>query len=313
MNFISSAAANGAIGYDEYSYPLRKSFPVAKVENTAGYFTAPTQYNVAVALTRAKINYDQNPNHCTSLGYSPPCYLLQNLDEVYAYNDKRTYPLSSYSYMIIPTASDDARMTTAKRQTLADFLYYSVCQGQAEMGPIGYSPLPINLVQASFDQVAELKKADPGVDLNKRNVSTCHNPTFVAGQPKRNYLAEIAPLPPACDKTGAGPCTGSEGIINRNPLKGKVPPAGGPTTAVTSPAVTTPGATPTVDPLTGQQVAATAAPTDTEILAQATTLSDRSSARNGFLAVLAAVELMLILVLPPSVARVLSGRRGKAS
>ncbi len=58
--------------------------------------------------------------------------------------------MSSYSYMVIPTGHDDSKMTTAKRQTLADFLYYSVCEGQKEMGPIGYSPLPVNLVQASF-------------------------------------------------------------------------------------------------------------------------------------------------------------------
>ena len=58
MNFIASAAANGAIGYDEYSYALGKNYPVAKIENTAGYFTLPTQYNVAVALTQAIINND---------------------------------------------------------------------------------------------------------------------------------------------------------------------------------------------------------------------------------------------------------------
>ncbi len=52
-------------------------------------------------------------------------------------------------YMIIPTSSTDTRMTTAKRQTLADFLYYSVCDGQKEMGPIGYSPLPVNLCPAA--------------------------------------------------------------------------------------------------------------------------------------------------------------------
>ena len=37
-------------------------------------------------------------------------------------------------------------MTTGKRQALVDFLYYSICQGQKEIGPIGYSPLPVNLV-----------------------------------------------------------------------------------------------------------------------------------------------------------------------
>ena len=51
------------------------------------------------------------------------------------------------------------------------------------------------------------KTADPGVDLTQRDVTTCNNPTFVAGHPTSNYLAEIAPLPPACDKAGAGPCT----------------------------------------------------------------------------------------------------------
>ena len=34
MNFISSGAANGAIGYDEYSYALGKNYPVAKVLNS---------------------------------------------------------------------------------------------------------------------------------------------------------------------------------------------------------------------------------------------------------------------------------------
>jgi phosphate transport system substrate-binding protein len=198
INFITSAAANGAIGYDEYSYALAKNYPVAKVENAAGYFTLPTQFNVAVALTKAQINEDK----------SSPDYLLQKLDEVYRYTDPRTYPMSSYSYMIIPTASDDSRMNTAKRQTLADFIYYSVCQGQAQVGPVGYSPLPLNLVQASFDQVGKLKQADANVDLTQRNVTTCNNPTFVAGHLSENHLAQIAPKPPACDKAGQGPCTG---------------------------------------------------------------------------------------------------------
>ena len=210
MNFLSSSAGNGAIGYDEYSYALGKNYPVARIENSAGYYTAPTQYNVAVALTKAVINYNK----------SSPDYLLQNLDNVYADNDTRTYPLSSYSYGLIPTAANDPRMTTAKRQTLADFLSYSVCQGQAEIGVIGYSALPINLVQASFQQVAQLHKADTRVNLQNANVSSCHNPTFVAGQPNRNYLAEVAPKPPACAKAGAGPCMNNEDLINGNVVNG---------------------------------------------------------------------------------------------
>jgi phosphate transport system substrate-binding protein len=210
MNFITSSAGNGAIGFDEYSYALLANFPVAKVLNANGYYTAPTQYNVAVALTKAKINYDK-----TSINY-----LTQDLSYVYGYHDDRVYPLSSYSYMIIPTGTNSTETktsTTAQRQTLADFLYYSICQGQGEVGPIGYSPLPINLVQDGFGQIAKLKAADPNVDLTERNVSTCHNPTFIAGKPTVNYLAQVAPKPPACDKKGAGPCDANAGIITQNP------------------------------------------------------------------------------------------------
>ncbi|MCW2673219.1 MAG: phosphate transporter substrate-binding protein PhoT family [Frankiales bacterium] len=223
MNYVASDAADGAIGYDEFSYALGKNFPVAKLENAGGYFTQPTQYNVAVALTKAKINTNK----------SSPNYLLQDLSSVYTYTDRRTYPLSSYSYMIIPTGSSDARMTTAKRQTLADYLYYSICDGQKEMGPIGYSPLPINLAQASFDQIAKLKQADNNVDLTKRSISTCGNPTFVAGQPNRNYLAEIAPQPPACDAATSDPCAAGTALV-ANPTKNGQLPTGGSTTTGTT-------------------------------------------------------------------------------
>ncbi|GMA86701.1 hypothetical protein GCM10025868_19510 [Angustibacter aerolatus] len=142
-----------------------------QARNAAGYFTLPTQYNVAVALTQAQINTDK----------SSPNYLLQNLDRVYTYRDVRTYALSSYSYMIIPTAANDQTMTTGKRQTLADYLKYSICEGQREMGPIGYSPLPINLVQAAFDQTAKAKQADPDVDVASSTVSSLPQPDVRAG------------------------------------------------------------------------------------------------------------------------------------
>lgn len=205
MNYISSASGDGTIGYDEYAYPLGLGSPVAKIENTAGYFVLPDQYNDAVALTQAKINMDKSSKD----------YLLQTLDKVYTYSDPRTYPLSSYSYAIIPTAPNDTRMTTAKRQTLADFLFYSVCGGQTAIGATGYSSLPLNLVTASFQQIAKLKTADPKVDVTTQNPANCDNPTFDRAHPTRNHLAEIAPQPAACDKVGAGPC-GTASASNPN-------------------------------------------------------------------------------------------------
>lgn len=196
MNYVASSEANGSIGYVEYFYPLQVNYPVVKVLNTAGYFTLPTQYNVAVSLEQAQINTDP----------SSPNYLLQNLSNVYVDPDPRTYPLSSYVYMIEPTGATDPSVSSGMRQTLADYEYYDICQGQSGIGALGYSSLPVNLVQAAFGQIQKLQQADPSIDLSNLNITTCNNPTFVPGQPDTNYLAQIAPLPPSCDKQGAGPC-----------------------------------------------------------------------------------------------------------
>jgi hypothetical protein len=250
MNTIAGFAGNGTIGYVEYSYPLNKDYPVVKVLNKAGYYVEPTQYNTAVALTKAQINQDP----------ASPLYLTQVLDQVYANPDARAYPISSYSYMIIPTGAADTRMTTAKRQTIADFLYYSLCAGQTKAGPYGYSPLPLNLVQAGFDQVAKLKVADPLVDLTDRDVKSCNNPTFDGKNLSKNKLAEIAPQPAACDKTGAGPCGTETGTNQPSTDDPDAPtseaPAGGGGTDVPPPAPVDTG--PVVDPDTGEVVAAPA-------------------------------------------------------
>jgi phosphate ABC transporter phosphate-binding protein len=248
MNTIAGFAGNGTIGYVEYSYPLNKDYPVVKVENKAGYFVEPTDFNTAVALTKAQINQDPNS----------PLYLTQILDGVYTNSDPRAYPISSYSYMIIPTGSTDPRMTTAKRQTLADFMYYSLCAGQTKAGPYGYSPLPLNLVQAGFDQIAKLKTADPLVDLTDRDVKSCNNPTFDGKNLSKNMLAEKAPQPEACDKVGAGPCGYDTG---QNVPSGAQQPTGGTSQAPAADGTSPPTDTaPVVDSTTGEVVQA--APVD---------------------------------------------------
>jgi phosphate transport system substrate-binding protein len=304
MNFLSSAAGNGAIGYDEYSYALNKGYPVAKVKNRADYFTLPTQYNVAVALTLADIDLsDVN---------DPTKYLTQKLDRVYTNPDNRTYPLSSYSYLILPTgtSTQDSRITTAKRQTLVDFLYYSICPGQREMGPLGYSPLPLILVQRGFDQVQKLKSADPAVDIQKRDTSTCNNPTFVPGHPDQNYLAQIAPVPPACDQSGQGPCGAGGGSSGGGAGTGGgsgsgTGASGAPGTGASA------GAGTHIDPETGQVVANGAdAGSGGDAVAAANDLAaSRTSGLTGVLGPLAALELLAVLVVPVLLNRWLSRRR----
>ena len=314
MNTISGFAGNGTIGYVEYSYPLNKDYPVVKVLNKGGYFVEPTQYNVAVALTKAKINQDK----------SSPMYLTQILDGVYRSTDPRAYPLSSYSYMIIPTGAADQRMTTAKRQTLGDFMYYSLCEGQSKAGAYGYSPLPLNLVQAGFAQLAQLKAADPAVDLTNRDVTKCNNPTFVAGDLKRNKLAEVAPAPAACDKLGEGPCGTSTGTgepstdetVTEDPAAeqtggkgGKNKPAGavepGGDTGAVEGAPVDPGAVAgTIDPVTGETIGGEVAAVPsggTEASAIYATPTELVAARptdNRTFSLLAVAELLALVLLP---------------
>ncbi len=193
--YVSQSQSEGAITYVEYSYALNTGFPVVKVLNAAGYYTEPTAQNVAVAMLNSQINSDK----------SSPQYLTQILDGVYNNADKRTYPLSSYSYMILPT-NVEGSFNTDKGHTLGAFAYYFLCEGQQQTPLLGYSPLPINLVQAGMDQVKRI----PGVDVQSIDIKKCNNPTFSATG--TNLLATTAPQPAACDKQGPTQCgTGTGG------------------------------------------------------------------------------------------------------
>ncbi len=188
--YVSQDYGEGAITYVEYSYALKSGFPVVKVLNKAGYYVEPTYQSVAVALMGAKINPD----------------LTQNLDGVYNNPDPRTYPMSSYSYMIVPNQTTKV-FTVAKGKTLSTFANYMICEGQQQAAALGYSPLPMNLVQAASEVIAKVPGSVGGVDFNK-----CNNPTFKAGDsPSNNQLAATAPQPAACDKQGATQCTGGTG------------------------------------------------------------------------------------------------------
>lgn len=294
MNTIKGFAGNGMIGYVEYSYPLNADYPVVKVLNKGGYYVEPTQYNTAVALTKARINMDR----------SSQLYLTQVLDGVYTNPDPRAYPISSYSYMIIPTGADDPRMTTAKRQTLADFMYYSLCAGQTKAGPYGYSPLPLNLVQAGFQQLAKLKQADSAVDLTDRDVRSCNNPTFDGKNLNHNVLADVAPQPAACDKQGEGPCGSDTG--NNQPSTDDPDAPGdnpsGPGNGNENPnAPNGPGGNENqqIDPETGELID-TGQPgttSDEAIYANPTLVADRPADHRTF-SWLAVVELFALVLLP---------------
>ncbi len=188
--YITASYGNGAIGYDEYAYALNSHYPVVKVLNSAGYYVLPTASNVAVALTKAVINENSHSAE----------FLQQNLDSVYTFTDPRSYPLSSYSYLIVPRAGTHlpTNFTPAKGKTLSTFVDYFLCAGQREVAALGYSPLPLNLVQGGLLQNSKIPGAVPGP--NRTTLAGCKNPTFTNG---KLTLLLNAPRPSPCDKVGA--------------------------------------------------------------------------------------------------------------
>lgn len=202
--FLASPISNGAIGYDEYAYALNYNLPVVKMLNAAGYYSLPTPSNVAIALQAAQIVSDPNAVD----------FLMQNLDRVYNFSDPRAYPLSSYSYLIIPrdhggglNGQPPPSWTGGKGQTLSTWLNYVLCGAQQSAGNLGYSPLPKNLVVGGFEQVDHMPGHVPTPDLNK--LSGCNNPTYSDGV---NHLIVDAPMPSQCDYyTSSLNCSSSGG------------------------------------------------------------------------------------------------------
>src|SRR5262249_54886808 len=147
-------------------YALATAFPVAKVLNAAGYYTEPTPGHVAVSLLQAQLNTNQ----------SSALYLTEDLSGVYSNADPRNYELSAYSYMIIPTDLTD-NMTTSKGYTLRAFGQFLLCVGQSQVDNLGYSALPINLVERGFAQLLRIPGSQVPADESSQ-IASCHNPTF---------------------------------------------------------------------------------------------------------------------------------------
>jgi phosphate ABC transporter phosphate-binding protein len=191
--YVAQSSSNGAIGYVEYSWALQEGFPVAKLLNAAGYYTLPSPGHVAVSLLQDQINTNAS---------DPSTYLTQNLSNVYTNTDPRNYELSAYSYFILPTDLSHG-MTDNKGYTIGTFGSYALCLGQQQVDVLGYSALPINLVEDGFAQLKKIPGSTVPTETSAA-IAQCHNPTFSTNG--TNTLAEHDPQPLPCDKQGSTQC-----------------------------------------------------------------------------------------------------------
>jgi phosphate transport system substrate-binding protein len=166
----NDALGVGSIGYVEAGFAFGRGFPVANLHNASGNYAQPTSVNVATALQHATLNAD----------------LTQNLAAVYRAPEANAYPMSSYSYMILPCVAPSSDVASCsptapatfgpdKGFVLGTWIIYIMCAGQRSAAPLGYSPLPPNLVAAGMAAVNRLPghPATPPLDYQH-----CPNPTF---------------------------------------------------------------------------------------------------------------------------------------
>jgi phosphate ABC transporter phosphate-binding protein len=151
-----------SITYVETAYAIEHNMPCAFVQNASGNWVQPSELTDAVGLERATLLPD----------------LEQELDGVYSNPLPTAYPISAYSYLVTPKGAGS--MSSAQGAVLGRFIRYFACQGQADAGPLGYSPLPANLVTADFAAINRIPGA--ATAPAQATAANCQGNPYVDGQ-----------------------------------------------------------------------------------------------------------------------------------
>jgi len=125
----------GAIGYVELIYAVQNNIAFGSVRNAAGTFLkASLEGETAAAASAPKMPADFRVSITDAPG-------------------KDAYPISSFTWLLIPEQSKDA----AKGKVLADFLNWMVTDGQKLTAALSYAPLPDVVVQKEKEAIKLIK------------------------------------------------------------------------------------------------------------------------------------------------------------
>jgi phosphate transport system substrate-binding protein len=125
----------GSIGYVELIYAVQNNIAYGSVRNSSGVFLKATLEGVTAAAASApKMPADFRVSITNAPG-------------------KDAYPISSFTWLLIPAQSKDA----AKGKILADFLNWMVGDGQKMTSGLSYAPLPDNVVAKVKDAIKQVK------------------------------------------------------------------------------------------------------------------------------------------------------------
>lgn len=126
---------DGGIGYIELIYALQNKIAFGSVRNAAGNFVKGSLESTTAAAA--------------SLKEMPADFRVSITNP----SGKGAYPISSFTWLLIPAHSKDP----AKGKILHDFLVWMLDQGQTMTSQLDYAPLPRNVVEKVRATVAEVQ------------------------------------------------------------------------------------------------------------------------------------------------------------
>jgi phosphate transport system substrate-binding protein len=125
----------GSIGYVELIYAIQNKIPYGSVKNSSGEFLKASLEGVTAAAASApKMPADFRVSITNAPG-------------------KDAYPISSFTWLLVPTQSKDA----AKGKILADFLNWMTTEGQKMTNSLAYAPLPESVAAKEKDAIKLVK------------------------------------------------------------------------------------------------------------------------------------------------------------
>lgn len=125
----------GALGYVELIYAVNNHLPYGTVQNKAGQFVKADLQSVAAAADSVK---DLPADLAVSITNAPA---------------KNAYPISTYTWLLIPGKIQDAQ----KREAIKGFLKWATTTGQKDVQSLDYAPLPPAVVSAEQKQIGRIQ------------------------------------------------------------------------------------------------------------------------------------------------------------
>jgi phosphate transport system substrate-binding protein len=125
----------GSIGYVELIYAVQNNIPYGSVKNSSGTFIKASLGSVTAAAASVK---SMPADFRVSITNAP---------------GKDAYPISSFTWLLIPTQSKDA----AKGKIINDFLNWMVDDGQKMTADLTYAPLPQNVASKVKDTIKQVR------------------------------------------------------------------------------------------------------------------------------------------------------------